>query len=167
MKFIILVTFTAIFSLSIFGQSAPTFAKYSAKIGKVSAKEVKLQSHKDARMFRTNLRNAFKEGVNFAGSFILTSWGCGTSCLQTAIIDGKTGNVFFPKELQGTSFGFGELSNKEESIEFKQNSRLLNINGYAGGEVGEKNKYGIWYYEWTGKNLKLVKFVKKSETMNQ
>jgi hypothetical protein len=160
MKIIILVTFTAIFSLSIFGQSTPTFAKYSAKIGKVSAKEVNLKSHKNARNFRTNLRNAFKEGVNFAGGYVLTSWGCGTSCLQTAIIDGKTGNVFFPKMLQGTSFGFGELSDKEESIEFKKNSRLLVINGYtANGQ--NQSKYGIWYYEWTGKDLKLVKFVPK------
>lgn len=167
MKTFILFTFIAIFSLNIFGQNTPTFAKYSAKVQKTTAKSVNLKSHKDARMFRTNLRNSFKEGVNFAGSFILSSWGCGTSCLQTAIIDGKTGNVFFPKILQGSSFGFGELSDKEESLEFKKNSRLLIINGYiATGNEDKPSKYGIWYYEWTGKNLKLLKFVPKKENVN-
>lgn len=168
MKSFILFTFIALFSINIFAQKTPTFARYSAKVQAVKAKEVNLKSHKNARMFRTNLRNALKEGVNFGGSFVLASWGCGTSCLHSAIIDGKTGNVFFPKELEGSSFGFGELSDKEDSLEFKKTSRLLIINGYTGVDNEKDNrKYGIWYYEWTGKSLKLIKFVKKSETQNQ
>lgn len=163
MKKILLLAIFAIFTTNLSAQT-PTFAKYSAKVQNATAKSVNLKSHKDARMFRTNLRGSLKEGVNFAGSFIVSSWGCGTSCLQTAIIDGKTGNVFFPKILQGTSFGFGELSEKYESIEFKKNSRLLIINGYIAPEnENSQSKYGIWYYEWTGKNLKLIKFVKKKE----
>jgi hypothetical protein len=156
MKKIILLAIIGLFSTNLFAQ---TFAKYSAKVEKATAKSVNLSSHKDAKKFRTNLRNSLKEGVNYAGSFVISSWGCGTSCLQTAIIDGKTGNVFFPNILQGTSFGFGELSDKKDSIEFKKNSRLLVVNGY----IARKNqtKYGIWYYEWTGKNLKLIKFVAK------
>lgn len=167
MKTVILFVFIVVFSLNIFGQNTPTFAKYSVKVQKKTVNEVNLKSHRDARMFRTNLRNSFKEGVNFAGSFILSSWGCGTSCLQTAIIDGKKDVAFFPKILQGSSFGFDELSDKEESLEFKKNSRLLIINGYiATGNEDKPSKYGIWYYEWTGKNLKLVKFVPKKEHVN-
>ncbi len=76
----------------------------------------------------------------------------------------RGGSVFFPKELQGTSLGFGELGNKDDSIEFKHNSRLFIINGYTGLDNEKDNrKYGIWYYEWTGKNLKLIKFVHKKE----
>ena len=78
--------------------------------------------------------------------------------------DGKTGDVYFPKELQGTSMGFGEIANKDDSVEFKKNSRLFIINGYISeGNEQVSKKYGIWYFEWTGKSLKLTKFVAKKE----
>lgn len=164
MKKLILLAIIGLFSTNLFAQS---FAKYPAKVEQVTAKDINLKSHKYARMFRTNLRNSLKEGVNFAGRFVASSWGCGTSCLQTAIIDGKTGNVFFPNILQGTSMGFGELGDKESSVEFRKNSRLFVVNGYiATGDDNKQSKYGIWIYEWTGKALRLVKFVPKKEKVD-
>ena len=37
-----------------------------------------------------------------AGNTVI-SWGCGTSCIQFAIVDGLTGKVFFPTEFQSVS----------------------------------------------------------------
>jgi hypothetical protein len=47
-----------------------------------------------AREFRTRLREAAREKPNFAGHFIVTTWGCGTECVEGAIIDARTGRVF-------------------------------------------------------------------------
>src|SRR5262245_22010135 len=44
-----------------------------------------LASAKDARRFRTVLRDGARKGPNFAGSFTIVSWGCGTSCQSHAI----------------------------------------------------------------------------------
>jgi hypothetical protein len=145
----------------------PTFARYPAKVEKATAKDMNFKSHKDAKMFRTNLRKSLKEGVNFAGRFIVSSWGCGTSCMESAIIDAKTGNVFFPVELRGSSFGEGEVSQGDDSVIFKKNSRLFIINGYTGRDHEQSpRKYGVWYFEWTGKAFKLIKYVKKKEHMD-
>ena len=155
---ILLLLFTAV------SAKTPTFAKYSVKFETATAKDINFKSHKDAKMCSTNLRKSLKEGVNFAGRFIVSSWGCGTSCLQSAIIDAKTGNVFFPIELRGSSFGEGEVSQGDDSIIFKKNSRLFILNGYTGRDnEQDKRKYGVWYFEWTGKAFKLIKYVKKKE----
>lgn len=143
-------------------QQPPTFSDFPASVVKATARQINLSSHPKARMFRTNLRESLSEGVDFAGRYIVATWGCGTDCQGGAIIDGKTGNVFFPKQLQGTSLGSGDFA--EEVVEYKENSRLLIINGYPGGGDG---KYGIWYYEWTGTTLELLKFVKKSQSPGQ
>ena len=48
-------------------------------------------------MFRTRLIEAARSGnVNFAGRYILTTWGCGSGgCREGAIIDAKNGDVFW------------------------------------------------------------------------
>jgi hypothetical protein len=47
-----------------------------------------------ARMYRTRLREAARERPNFAGHFIVATWGCGTECVEGVIIDARTGRVF-------------------------------------------------------------------------
>ena len=124
-------------------------------------------------MFRTNLRNAAKRGVNFAGRYVLTGWGCGTNCSAWAIIDGRTGNVFFPDEFSGVGFGFCELPNNvlpgdapnrdDESagpIFFRKDSRLILLTGFKGGDLeNEKSRCGVYAFEWTGTRLRQVGFV--------
>ena len=149
-----------------FAQSAtPTFTRYAAKVQRVRNVRVNLKSHKDANMFRTNLRNAAKGGVNFAGHYILTTWGCGTNCSQSAIIDARNGQVFFPEQLAGSGFGFCEFPDETEPIVYKANSRLLVLNGFKGGDLSLENApCGIYYLEWTGTNFKQVRFVRKKRT---
>jgi hypothetical protein len=146
-------------------QKLPTYSQFPAKVEKKTAKKVNLESHPEAKMYRTNLRNALANSdVNFAGKYILTYWGCGTGCRQGAIIDAHTGNTFFPTELQGVSAGGLSLGN-HEMIEYKKNSNLLIIYGYAGSgfESENKNQHGIYYYQWNGKAFKLLKFINKKQ----
>lgn len=161
---LLLVVFILSISSLAFGQRGlPTFSQYSVRAENIKSKPVNLKSHKDARMFRTNLRNAAKGKVNFAGHFILTSWGCGTSCAQVGIIDARTGNVFFPDELQGIGMGMSDWSDDTELLEYKANSSLLKLNGFDGAARERENPdEGTYYYRWMGRSFKKLKFVKKT-----
>lgn len=144
-------------------RGVPTFTQYSVPVAKVRNINVDLKSNKYARNYRTNLRNAAKEGVNFAGHFVVANWGCGTNCSETAIIDARNGKVFFPEILQGATFGFCELDDSvDEPIQYKKNSRLFILNGFKSGDLDKKNtKCGIYYFEWTGTSLRQIKLVEK------
>jgi hypothetical protein len=49
-----------------------------------------------AFLYRAQIRNQCKtQGINFAGHFTLTHWGCGSECEQIAIVDRVTGKIFF------------------------------------------------------------------------
>ena len=162
-KLVLLIAlFLAFSSVGSAQLTTPTFKQYAVKVEKLKNVKVNLKSHKNAKMFRTNLRNTAKEGVNFAGRYILTTWGCGTNCSQSAIIDARNGRVFFPNELEGAGFGFCELPDDTEPIVYQANSRLLVLNGFKGGDLElENGRCGIYYLEWTGTNFKQVKFVEK------
>jgi hypothetical protein len=161
-RIVMVVALFLAFSSIGFAQSTPAFKQYAARVEKIRNVKVNLQSHKNARMFRTNLRNAAKEGVNFAGHYILTTWGCGTNCSQSAIIDARNGRVFFPGELEGAGFGFCELPDDAEPIVYQANSRLLILNGFKGGDLEKENSpCGIYYLEWTGTNFRQAGFVQK------
>ncbi|HEX3561010.1 MAG TPA: hypothetical protein VHU19_17550 [Pyrinomonadaceae bacterium] len=140
--------------------ATPRFEDYNAPVYKGRPAPVTLNGSKEARNFRTQLREGAKQGVNFAGHYTLVSWGCGTACLQVALIDAKTGAVFFPGELDG--FGVWFWDNNDEALRFKPNSRLLVMSGFPASQ-GNKDepKSGLYYYEWTGSGLKLIRFVEK------
>jgi hypothetical protein len=162
-KSIILYVLT-LFSVAIFAQKTPTYKQYSAKVERKTAKKVNLKSHAEAKFYRTNLKKALANSdINFAGKYILTYWGCGSGCTQGAIIDVHTGNVFFPLELQGVYAGGLTLGN-HDMLEYKKDSNLLVIYGYAGGGFKPETatNHGIYYYQWNGKAFKLLKFIKKS-----
>jgi hypothetical protein len=164
-KCLFLAALILAFGAAVFAQSkTPAFKQYAAKVEKIRNVKVNLKSHKTANMFRTNLRNAAKEGVNFAGHYILTTWGCGTNCSQSAIIDARSGRVFFPEQLEGIGIGFCELPDAafEEPLVYKPESRLLVLNGFKGGDLERENgRCGIYYFEWTGAAFKQIRFVQK------
>jgi hypothetical protein len=162
-RFVLLTALLLAFSSIGYAQSTtPTFKQYAVKVEKNRNVKVNLKSHKEANRFRTNLRNAAKEGVNFAGHYILTTWGCGTNCSVSAIIDARNGRVFFPDQLEGAGFGFCELPDDTEPLVYQADSRLLVLSGFKGGDLNlENGRCGIYYLEWTGTNFKQVKFVQK------
>src|ERR1700694_5182515 len=49
----------------------------------------------DARSYRTRLREGAAKGPNFAGHFTIVTWGCGSDCYDIAIVDARTGRVWF------------------------------------------------------------------------
>jgi hypothetical protein len=53
-----------------------------------------LRNTRDARLFRTRIAESAKKGPNFAGKYAIAQWGCGTSCIDIALIDEETGTVY-------------------------------------------------------------------------
>ena len=146
--------------------AAPNFKDYAVPAYKGRAAALKLTTPQ-ARGYRTRLREGARRAINFAGRYKLHTWSCGTGCLQTAFIDAKTGDVLFPAELNGfiaCYYGTEPVKDLEEALQFQKGSRLIVMSGYPYSERDKAEpKKGLYYYEWTGAELKLVKFEAKSE----
>jgi hypothetical protein len=144
----------------------PRFQDYAAPVFKGRAAPLKLTTP-EARGYRTRLREGARRAVNFAGRYKLHTWSCGTGCLQTAFIDARTGAIFFPAELNGfiaCYYGDKPVDSLEEALQFQKGSRLIRMSGYPTSERDKPEpKKGLYYYEWDGKSLRLIKFVEKSE----
>lgn len=128
-------------------QSArPRFKDYAvaeAYTGKTAALDLR---DPDARTYRTRLREAATQKPNFAGHYIVTAWGCGAQCLLPAIIDAKTGKVYFPF----TVCCWG--SDVDDPLAYRLDSKLFIVNGSRNEEaVG-----GLYYYTWQNNKLTLI-----------
>lgn len=77
-------------------QKLPDFSQYKTKPAdtmKGAPKPVDLSTHKDAKTYKTRLREGAKVGPNFAGHYTVVSFGCGTQCQDNWVIDEKTGKI--------------------------------------------------------------------------
>lgn len=115
---------------------------------------VKLSSPR-ARMFRTMLGVNAKEGVNFAGHYIVATWGCGSDCHSLAVIDARTGNVYFTPSVLWVG---GQPYQEEDRLQFRKDSRLLIVAGARNDEGG-----GRYFYVWKHNRLKLIRAVEISD----
>jgi hypothetical protein len=78
-------------------------------------------------MFRTRLREAAAQRPNFAGHYILATWGCGTDCSMGAAINALNGQVtMLPASICCLSSAGDDFSNK---IAFRADSALLILTG--------------------------------------
>ncbi|RLL50793.1 hypothetical protein D8Y20_10940 [Mariprofundus sp. EBB-1] len=126
----------------------PQFSQYPA-IEIYSAPAVAVTLNGEPNIFRTRLKNAAKQSVNFAGEYVLTTWGCGASCIYGAVVNLKTGEVVFLP----ASFHVGLL--ESEPLRFHSNSRLLVMRG----ALSEGGEHAAHYYEYTGGKFMHLKTV--------
>jgi len=68
-----------------------------------------------ARTYRTATREDMAEGVNFAGHYVVATFGCGTECVSGHIVDAKTGR------------SVADLPFNLPYTEFHPNSRLITV----------------------------------------
>lgn len=69
----------------------PISSKFEGEVA-----DVNFSSNDYALTFKTALTQGAKKGPDFAGHYTVVSWGCGTMCQTTAIVDAETGDVYFP-----------------------------------------------------------------------
>lgn len=83
---------------TVFAQSEhlPCFAEYPAQVYQGETAALALSSDPNAERFHSQLAQAAQQKPNFAGHYILTSWGCGAFCQTISIVDAQTGKVYFP-----------------------------------------------------------------------
>ena len=153
MKFFISILVIQIFAITTIGQTnIPKFTDYPAK-DFYKGKNAPVIVDANSKFFKTRLRWATKnQKPNFAGRYILTFWGCGTSCVQGAAIDAKTGKVYF--------WGFSTVSiDAEEIVRYNSNSRLIIFHGLRDEKDGDD---GDHFYQFDGKKFIHIKSVLKS-----
>lgn len=146
---------------------APRFEDFPAEAYSGRNAVPNLQSDATTRMFRSRLAQWAKERPNFAGHYILATWGCGTDCTQISIIDAKTGRIFHPAgvttnvavNVHHELLEGGDLWHASGAIKFRYDSRLLVLFGMP--EERTKDR-GISYYVWERNRLRLVRFVPKA-----
>lgn len=159
-QFFILVVVAILAGATYAQRSVPKFSQYPAKVEKAGVKAINFKKNPDARTFRTRLTEAIQGGVNFAGHYVVTGWGCGTGCTNAAIIEARTGDVIWPDQFANIDATYGD-GYSDEQLEFKKNSRLLVIHGRPGSrnENSKDQGPGDYYYEWKNNRLRLLKFV--------
>lgn len=96
-------------------------------------------------MFRTRLREAATQRPNYAGAYVIATWGCGTECLMGAAINTSNGRVtFLPASICCVSLGGGEYT---EMIAFRPDSTLLVLTGVRNEAEGDR---GAHFYRIEG-----------------
>ena len=93
---IALQVFTMLCSAAEQVKPIPRFEEYPVQPHfKGQAHPVDLDSHPEARRYRTVLREGAVVPPDFAGKYRVVSWGCGSPCKRIALIDLETGRVYF------------------------------------------------------------------------
>lgn len=134
----------------------PRFKEYAVNDAYIG-KNAPLILGKDDRAYRTKLQEAAKNKPNFAGHYILTAFGCGASCLMGAVIDAKTGKVFwFPH----TICCWGEnVDDKFNPIEFRLESKLIIFSGLRNEKDGDD---GAHFYKFENGQFTHLTTVRKN-----
>lgn len=135
-------------------EHAPKSSDYAVREvfhGKLAA--VKISKPED-RLYRTALREQAKKGPNFAGHYRMAAIGCGLDSFFIAVIDNKTGKVYWPPfgciSLAG---GFGiplpEGMGDKPNPAFNIHSRLFCIVGVENREdvKSEDRSAQLWVFD--------------------
>ena len=103
----------------------------------------------ESRRYASDIKYAAKQPVNFAGHYILASWGCGAGCVMGGAIDAISGNiVMLPFTVSDWPLDI------TEPLAFKKDSCLLVVHG-SRNEEG----HGIYYYRFIKNKFELFKSV--------
>lgn len=70
------------------------FKDFPAKIYKGELAEPDFSTDPEAKRFITRIKNECKNGINFAGHYTLVTWGCGSPCQSSVVVNRKTGKIF-------------------------------------------------------------------------
>lgn len=154
---------SAVFATVINAQTPkpPKFSQYPAVVETARVKTIDLRRNPRAYSVRSRLSEGLRGGINFAGHYVVVGWGCGTGCVSGAIIDGRTGTVYWPEQLIAMGVWYGNGNYTDKPIEYKKNSRMLIIRGLPGrkNDNAPDVPSGDYYYEWKKNKLRQVMYV--------
>ena len=107
-----------------------------------------------------------RPGPNFAGHYVIVTWGCGSPCLMAAFVDLKDGRILPPPFHHGSGHSYFQVpwAFPKEPLQYRVNSRLLianiceanklsRVDGHASYEA---QRCGAHYFVMCDKGLTLV-----------
>lgn len=103
------------------------------------------------RRYATKLSEARHGPVDFAGHFVMATWGCGAGCVMAAAIE-KTSGVVTMLPFTVSDWPLDVT----EPLSYRKDSSLLIIRG-SRNEKG----HGTYYYTFDGKAFRLLKAVEE------
>jgi hypothetical protein len=128
--------------------AAPRFEEFPALVYTGQRAGVQLRDAQ-SREYASALRAASRQPVNFAGRYVLTTWGCGASCVMGAAIDAKTGSVtWLPFTVCCWDLKI------TEPLEYRPDSQLLILHGSL-DEKGAGSE--VHYYDFDGRRFAPIK----------
>lgn len=123
-------------------QDVPKFTQFAEKVYEGPSAPLRPVT-KDDREFATRLLEGMKQPVNFAGHYILATWGCGAECLGGAVIDARTGAIaWLPYSI--CCWGKGQ------PFYFRKDSRLIVFSGV----LNEQSPKGAHFFEFRNGEFK-------------
>ena len=116
-------------------------------------------SSKRARMYRTVLREGAKRGPNFAGHYTIVTWGAGLATFSMAVVDARTGRVYFPpfEEVGASSYGLPFID-KGNNPAWRIDSKLSAFVGMPGWD--ESKGEGMYLYTFDRGRFRLIRFIR-------
>ena len=133
-------------------EQKPRFEDYPVdKIYKGKTARLKFSENELGDRVRLQLAIDNQE-VNFAGHYIVTNWSCGMWCSRFAIIDAKTGKVFWMNE--SPEVCLPHLDNEFDcdenftNIEYKIDSKLIVVFGFRYDIDSDEREKGFHYYKF-------------------
>jgi hypothetical protein len=108
---------------------------------------------KRARMFRSKLREDSRQGTNFAGHYTVVFWGCGTGCAQVAVVDARTGRVYWPP-LEYTDIPSAPEDAATPHPNFRPGSKLLVL---TRARYDGQGSYTAYYYLFDKNRFRLLR----------
>lgn len=126
---------------------------------KIVKSKINFNSNPEAEEYKTVITQKYNElDVNFANYYIITTWGCGSGCVNGAMVDIRDGFIYnMPEDKEWGGMGTYIESDKESNV-----LKAVAV-AQSPDEVEENRKY----WEWD-EQLKKFKFVKKeSEIVKQ
>lgn len=140
---------------------APRFEKFPSMPENLKhTAKVNLKSHPMARRYRTVLLKGAAEGANFAGHYSVVGWGCGTSCVQFAVVDLESGQVIFPDDfsvISGVNLEADEFEAEAGGhfwgLRYRLDSRLFIVLGTLDED---ETREGAFYYLLEKEKLKRI-----------
>jgi hypothetical protein len=117
-----------------------------------------LLDSKRARWYRSVLRDGANSGPNFAGHYTIVTWGAGLGGFSMAVVDAKTGKVYFPpfKDVGNTGYGILKINNPAWWI----NSKLF---AFVGIPDANNRGMGMYVYLFSLRRFRLIYFVRENE----
>jgi hypothetical protein len=136
---------------------APHFADYPAPRRTAARPARPLLASAEARHYRTMIRVGAAGGPNFAGNFTIVRWGCGSGCVDWAIIDARTGRIAIDQDLRDlVNIHLFKIDGDDARLIFRPDSRLLILGGMPREDAARE---GLLFLEWSGSALRRLRFV--------